>query len=43
VALVGARTEQQVVQNAGAIDVQLSEQEVDSINQELGKLKLELD
>ena len=43
VALVGARTEEQVVQNAGALEVQLSEQEVDSINRELGKLTLELD
>ncbi len=43
VALVGARTEEQVKQNAGALDVQLSVDEVDLINQELGKLKLELD
>jgi len=43
VALVGARTEQQVVQNTGALDVQLSTDEVDIINLELGKLKLELD
>ena len=43
VALVGARTEQQVVQNAGALEVKLSAEEVDIINLELGKLKLELD
>ena len=43
VALVGARTEQQVVQNARALEVQLSEKEVDRINKELGKLQLELD
>ena len=43
VALVGARTEEQVVQNARALEVQLSDQEVDSINRELGKLTLELD
>ncbi len=43
VALVGARNEEQVKQNAGAFSVQLSVDEVDLINQELGKLKLELD
>jgi len=43
VALVGARTEEQVKQNAGALEVRLSEDEVDRINKELGKLKLELD
>ena len=43
VALVGARTEEQVIQNAGALEVHLSEQEVDTINRELEMLKLELD
>ncbi|MEA3462371.1 MAG: aldo/keto reductase [Bacteroidota bacterium] len=42
VALVGARTEEQVKQNAGAVDVQLSDDEVDMINQKLEKLKLDL-
>ncbi len=43
VALVGARTEQQVVQNAGALEVKLSAEEVDIINQKLEKLQLDLD
>jgi len=43
VALVGARTEQQVVQNAGALDVQLSADEVNMINQKLEKLNLDLE
>lgn len=43
VALVGARTEQQVVQNAGAMDLSLSDDEVSSIGQELEKLQLNLD
>ncbi len=42
VALVGARTEEQVKQNAGALDVQLSADEVDMINQKLEKLNLDL-
>lgn len=42
VALVGARTEEQVKQNAGAMKVQLSEGELDMINGELDKLKLDL-
>lgn len=42
VALVGARTEEQVQQNAGALEVQLSDDEVDSINQKLEKLELDL-
>ena len=43
VALVGARNEEQVKQNAGALDVQLSADELDEINRELGKLELKLD
>ena len=43
VALVGARTEQQVVQNAGALEVKLSAEEVDIINQKLENLQLDLD
>ncbi len=43
VALVGARTEEQVVQNVGALEVHLSEDEVDLINVELDKLQLKLD
>jgi len=42
VALVGARTADQVIQNAGALEVQLSDDDVDSINQKLNKLQLEL-
>ena len=42
VALVGARTEEQVKQNAGALDVQLTDDEVDMINQKLEKLNLDL-
>lgn len=42
VALVGARTEEQVLQNARALDVQLSEDEIDKINRKLEKLNLEL-
>ncbi len=42
VALVGARTEEQVKQNAGALDVQLSADEVDMINKKLEKLNLDL-
>ena len=42
VALVGARTEEQVIQNAGALDVQLSEDEINTINRKLEKLILEL-
>jgi len=43
VALVGARNEEQVKQNAGALDVQLSADELDEISRELGKLELKLD
>jgi aryl-alcohol dehydrogenase-like predicted oxidoreductase len=43
VALVGARTEEQVKQNAGALEVQLSDNEMDIISQKLEKLKLDLD
>jgi len=43
VALVGARTEEQVKQNAGALEVKLSAEEVDIINQKLEKLQLDLD
>ncbi len=42
VALVGARTEQQVVQNAGAMDIDLSDDEVNRINRKLEKLQLDL-
>jgi aryl-alcohol dehydrogenase-like predicted oxidoreductase len=42
VALVGARTEEQVKQNAGALEVDLTEEEVEMINQKLDKLRLEL-
>lgn len=42
VALVGARTADQVIQNAGALEVQLSDDDLDSINQKLNKLQLEL-
>jgi len=43
VALVGARNEEQVKQNAGALDVKLSADELDEISRELGKLELKLD
>lgn len=43
VALVGARTEQQVVQNAGAMNLSLSDAEVESIGRKLEKLHLNLD
>ena len=43
VALVGARTREQVQQNAGAIEVQLSADEVGMINSELDKLNLDLE
>jgi aryl-alcohol dehydrogenase-like predicted oxidoreductase len=42
VALVGARSEEQVIQNAGALEVHLSDDEVDSINRKLNKLQLDL-
>ena len=42
-ALVGARTEEQVKQNAGAMGVKLSADEVVEINKELDKLELELE
>jgi aryl-alcohol dehydrogenase-like predicted oxidoreductase len=41
VALVGARTREQVEQNAGALDVSLSDEELDYIGQKLDKLHLE--
>jgi aryl-alcohol dehydrogenase-like predicted oxidoreductase len=43
VALVGARTEEQVKQNAGALKVKLSEDEVALINKQLDKLNLDLE
>ena len=43
VALVGARTEQQVEQNAGAMQVELSDEELTRINQMLEKLDLDLE
>lgn len=43
VALVGARTEQQVKQNAGALEVRLSPEELEFIHEELDKLELDLD
>ena len=42
VALVGARTEEQVKQNAGALEVDLSEEELNLIHQKLDKLQLDL-
>jgi aryl-alcohol dehydrogenase-like predicted oxidoreductase len=42
VALVGARTQEQVRLNAGATEVQLSTDEVDMINSKLDKLNLDL-
>lgn len=42
IALVGARTPEQVSQNAGAMEVQLSEEELDLINGHLRELKLDL-
>jgi aryl-alcohol dehydrogenase-like predicted oxidoreductase len=43
VALVGARTEDQVKQNAGAMEVKLSVDEVAEINRQLDQLQLDLD
>jgi aryl-alcohol dehydrogenase-like predicted oxidoreductase len=43
VALVGARTEEQVKQNAGAWEVKLSSEDLEFIHGELEKLDLELD
>lgn len=43
VALVGARTEEQVKQNAGAMEVKLSVEELQEISRHLDKLDLELD
>jgi len=43
IALVGARTEQQVGQNAGAMQIELSEDELSRINQKLEKLELDLE
>ena len=42
VALVGARSEEQVVQNAGAMDIELSDDEVNRISRKLEKLQLDL-
>jgi len=42
VALVGARTEEQVKQNAGALKITLSVEEVALINGQLDKLNLDL-
>jgi aryl-alcohol dehydrogenase-like predicted oxidoreductase len=42
VALVGARTEEQVKQNAAAMEVALSDEEMDVISQKLDKLQLDL-
>lgn len=42
VALVGARTEEQVRQNVGALEIQLSEKELAFINENLDKLNLDL-
>jgi aryl-alcohol dehydrogenase-like predicted oxidoreductase len=42
VALVGARTGEQVIQNAGALQVQLSEAELNAINKQLDMLNLDL-
>jgi len=42
IALVGARNADQAIQNAKAIDVKLSDEEILFINDELKKLKLEL-
>jgi aryl-alcohol dehydrogenase-like predicted oxidoreductase len=43
VALVGARTEEQVSQNAGSLEVNLSAEEIGFINEQLDSLQLELD
>jgi len=43
VALVGARTEKQVKQNAGALELRLSAEELEFIHEELDKLELDLD
>jgi aryl-alcohol dehydrogenase-like predicted oxidoreductase len=43
VALVGARTQEQVEQNSGALEIQLSAEEVDSINRKLDLLHLDLE
>lgn len=42
VALVGARTEEQVKQNAGAMELELGDDELAKINRHLSKLKLDL-
>jgi aryl-alcohol dehydrogenase-like predicted oxidoreductase len=42
VALVGARTEEQVKQNAGAMEVKLSADDLEKIHMHLDKLKLDL-
>lgn len=43
VALVGARSEDQVIQNAGAMGIELNSEQLEIINSQLGKLKLDLD
>ena len=42
IALVGARDSKQAIQNAKAVDIKLSNEEISFINDELNKLKLEL-
>jgi aryl-alcohol dehydrogenase-like predicted oxidoreductase len=43
IALVGARNVEQAVQNAAAADLELSEDEIERINDELNKLELDLE
>jgi aryl-alcohol dehydrogenase-like predicted oxidoreductase len=43
VALVGARTEEQVRQNAGALKVKIADDELDRINRQLDELDLDLE
>jgi len=43
VALVGARNDRQLIQNAGALEVQLSDDELIMINESLEKLNLDLE
>jgi aryl-alcohol dehydrogenase-like predicted oxidoreductase len=43
VALVGARNPDQVIQNAGALHVHLSREDMDQIHQVLDPLELDLD
>ncbi|SMO54181.1 aldo/keto reductase [Fodinibius sediminis] len=42
IALVGARNVEQATQNAGAADIELTEEEITAINSELDKLELDL-